>query len=572
MTTFKDLTRKFTKGIGAAIAVSLVASLPMTSPTVSAVAVTGATYTPTAPCTLLDTRVDAPGKLAAAQTVTIPVTGRCGIPTSATSVMLAVTAVNTEAAGHAVGWDGVAAKPTTSILNWDPASRLAGTSVLPLSPTGSVKVWVSSPTHLLVSVLGSYTPSPSPVSAGRYKPVTPARLFDSRDTSRPAPGSVVTVALPGTPTDAVAVAITLTTTASLGSDWFGVAAGGSTPTVSVLNTDAPGQTRAVYAVVPVGPGGISIRSNAGNHMFVDLVGYYTGGSFSASTDGLFVATPPSRLTDTRSDGPQMYPGGIRSWSTASLVPGAAAVMATITVTKTNKQGFATLYAAGTPTPPTSSVNASHSWQSIANLATPQVSTEGVAVKASMGTHVIIDVYGYFLGSPVSATDTATSNPVPVVNTSGPVVDGSCIPAGTSVSVDEFNKVWTGYPSLTPTWLVVSYPRTGWRGPIVVLGDTLTMQSAVETTVALRQAGYGPICVDGLAGRTVLPSAGVTSTGVARATSLRSSSVWGSRDVRWVIALGSSDVSTLTDAAGMTAVQTQQRVALGSPRPPQQRVR
>ena len=65
----------------------------------------------------------------------------------------------------------------------------------------------------------------------------------------------------------------------------------------------PGQTTPNLAVVPVGPdGSITVFSQRGTHVVVDVFGYFTNQTADPSSDGLFVPLSPSRLLDTRRDG------------------------------------------------------------------------------------------------------------------------------------------------------------------------------------------------------------------------------------------------------------------------------
>ena len=75
----------------------------------------------------------------------------------------------------------------------------------------------------------------------------------------------------------------------------GTAAGG----YSNLNVVAD-QTIPNLVVVPVGAdGSVTVFSERGTHVIVDVFGYFTNEAAPESTDGLFVALSPTRLFDTR---------------------------------------------------------------------------------------------------------------------------------------------------------------------------------------------------------------------------------------------------------------------------------
>ena len=116
-----------------------------------------------------------------------------------------------------------------------------------------------------------------------------------------------------------------------------------------------------------------------------------------------VSTPATiRATSARSE-------RSRSASRVSCRP-AAAVATNVTLDRTDDAGFVTAYPAGTPLPEVSTVNATRPDDTIANAAITRLSTRGTAYFSDRGTDVIVDVTGYFTGSPVAAT-----LPVPPLN-------------------------------------------------------------------------------------------------------------------------------------------------------------
>ena len=60
-----------------------------------------------------------------------------------------------------------------------------------------------------------------------------------------------------------------------------------------------------------------------------------------------------------------------------------------------------VYAAGTPLPTTSSVNAMRTGQTVSNMAISRTSTAGVAIYSQQGSHYVFDQTGYFTGAPVA---------------------------------------------------------------------------------------------------------------------------------------------------------------------------
>jgi hypothetical protein len=158
------------------------------------------------------------------------------------------------------------------------------------------------------------------------------------------------------------------------------------PGSSIVNVDAPGQTRAAFGVVPVSASGMSLSTYGAAHLVVDVVGYFTG------------ASDPYRAFDTRSGRPQ-NPG---ETLTSNTVPNAAAVVTNVTMSGPwSPDGYVTAFPAGTARPPTSTVNSAGVGRDVANLAITRRTPSGVAWFNSAGSHLLVDVYGYFTGPAVA---------------------------------------------------------------------------------------------------------------------------------------------------------------------------
>jgi hypothetical protein len=357
---------------------------------------------PLPPCRLLDTRLGE--HPAAGASVRLETSGACGVPDDATSVVVTLTATRAAAAGFLTGWDGKADRPVVSNLNYGAGETRANTAVLPLHD-GGFTLFTQSAADLIVDVAGAFVPRAA-ASAGRFVPVPPVRVIDTRTTGALAPDATVRVPLPdGVPADAVAVAVTLTT-AGGGAGYFTAApAGAARPNASVLNTDAAGQTRAVGAILPVSPDGLDVYTSAGAPVIADVTGYFTGASAPRSSNGLYVAEVPTRLIDTRTADPIYANGSIL----VEPGDGAAAVL-NVTMTANRFAGFLSAVPAATAAArdATSSVNTDRRMTTAASVAIVATSTLGVAVTSSVTTHAVIDVFGRFTGSPVEAVADATT--------------------------------------------------------------------------------------------------------------------------------------------------------------------
>ncbi|MCW2779115.1 MAG: N-acetylmuramoyl-L-alanine amidase family 2, partial [Frankiales bacterium] len=283
---------------------------------VAAVAPTAgqSTYTPVAPVRLLDTRTDG-GRLGAQQTRDLQVTGRAGVPTTASAVALSVTLVGVTATTDLKVYPTPVEPGSSSlvVVAGVPASNLVvtavgdGGQVRLKNATGSVQV--------VVDLAGYYAEG----AGSTFVPAPPRRLLDTRTTRTPvgpAETRVLTVAggSTGAPADATAVAVNLTAVDATAptTDVRAYPTGpGGPPNASNANP-GKGHGTATAAVVPVGQGGaISLYNSAGRvSLIVDLQGWYVP-STTEATASVFHPLPPRRLLDTRSDGPAVAGGATR---------------------------------------------------------------------------------------------------------------------------------------------------------------------------------------------------------------------------------------------------------------------
>jgi hypothetical protein len=120
------------------------------------------------PCRVLDTRTGSP--LAANQPRQIAVTGACGIPSYAVSVVANVTVVGPSAPGALVVYPAGTSVPATSALNFAAGATRANNAQVSLSPGGSANFLLAAQNgalgHLLVDVVGFFGTSPFPFAIG----------------------------------------------------------------------------------------------------------------------------------------------------------------------------------------------------------------------------------------------------------------------------------------------------------------------------------------------------------------------------------------------------------------------
>ncbi len=363
-------------------------------------------FQPIAPVRLADTReADCGCTRPDGDTLRVVVAGRAGIPADIVAAALTVTVAEPSAPGFASVYPAGTPRPVTSTVNIVDGNPVANSTIVRVGAAGAVDVFTLHPTQVIVDVTGVFVAAASS-AAGRFVPLPPARLLDTRETGAPlAPGASVVVPLPASVSaDATALAVNVTSVDEHAAGFVtGSAAGAAAPATSFLNPDGSGGARSSSVILPVSAGGLALTTTAGGQLVVDIVGWFTGPSAPLSSAGLFVPIDPRRLLDTRAAGPRLWPGGTREL--ASPVA-AAALVTNVTLDRTDGPGFVTAYPAGTGLPGTSSVNAPTRETIVANMAITPLSDRGIAYYANRGTDVIIDMTGSFTGAPV-----ASSSPV-----------------------------------------------------------------------------------------------------------------------------------------------------------------
>jgi hypothetical protein len=432
---------------GLLVAASIVAA-PADPPAANAAPANTGRYVTLQPCRLVDTRTQPGARLAGGQTMTVQVSDRCAAPAGSTAAVLSVTAVDTATAGFVTVWPSDQPQPLASTITWSRKGEVrANGAIIQLSAGGSVSIFSSSATDIVVDVSGVFV-SATAASAGRFVPLTPVRLLDTRATARPPAASSVTIARPdGVPVDATAMAVSITTTESSGPGYFSAYPSGSTrPDASVLNTTVAGQTVAAAAIVPISQAGLAVYTQSGDHVIVDVFGYFTGPSAEMSADGLFVAVSPTRLTDTRVSGVPVHTDGSVTVDYGAVTGGrVAAIVTNLTATQSRGAGFVTAFPTATARPQVSSLNYV-AGQSVANLGIVASSTDGVSLYANRTTNMVVDLTGWFTGAPLPAAGgVADVNTPPTV----PEMPGCPATGRAAVADKAAQRFWLcqdGYPA------------------------------------------------------------------------------------------------------------------------------
>ena len=344
-------------------------------------------YRPLTPARVLDTRAESRqgscdpgpcGRLTSGQTLNVRVAGQGGVPAAGvTAVVLNVTAVDAGASGYLTVYPAGVARPTASNLNFEPGQTVANLAEVAVGEGGEVSVYnLRGGTDVVFDVVGYVTPGAAVAGvAGAYRPLTPARLLDTRAESRQGscrpgcarlgPGGSLDLQVSGAggvPASGVsAVVLNVTVTGPSAGGYLTLyPAGQGRPLASNLNF-RPGQTVANRVMVGLGEQGrVSIFNSAGgSDVVVDVGGWYTDGSDAQARGALYGAQAPRRILDTRETGGTLGAGQSLSLGVggAGGVPAdASAAVLNVTATGTTAASYLTVYPSGQARPLASDLN------------------------------------------------------------------------------------------------------------------------------------------------------------------------------------------------------------------------
>ncbi len=378
-------------------------------------------FTPLTLTRIVDTRKaeNGPqGPFAPGARIDLTVAGRGGVPASGvTAVALNVTLVNSARSGWVrIQPAGTSAVVSTLNVTGANATR-ANFAIVALGAGGAVSVDLDAGGDVVLDVAGYWTVAATS-TAGRYVALSPARLFDSRTGGAPrlAGNAITTIARPqllNVPADATAVAVTVTATDTTTQGHVTAWPTSTTmPTSSVLNFGIVGETVPNLAIVPLAAGGgVQFTNSSTAHLVVDLVGYVTGTVTPTGTDGLFVPLTPARVVDSRNEQgtKRLWRGQFTDVSLTNVggIPasGVGAVAVNLTMTNATAGGFALAWPARTARPLASTTNFLPG-RDVAAGSIVALGTGGVAsLLANAPADTVIDVAGWFLGTPLAATNT-----------------------------------------------------------------------------------------------------------------------------------------------------------------------
>jgi hypothetical protein len=387
---------------------------------------TGGAYTALAtPTRIADTRAGS-GLPNAGQTMTAGGSIVVQLPASvagAAAVALNVTATNTTGTGFFTVYPTGGSLPVVSSLNYLPGETVPNFVIVPVGTSNQITIYNGPPkgtggsADAVVDLLGSFaTAANTSGGAGHLYPLAPARITDTRAGSgQPNAGNTIGAAQSlavqvtgagGVPSTGVSAVVLNVTEAdnTVGGFLTVYPQGGTAPTSSNLNF-IPGQIVANRVIVPVSASGqIDILNHAGStDVTVDVNGYFSDSTGSASAGSLFTPVTPARVIDTRTTAPIGPAGNLTVPITVNGIAGFGATAAVLNITEADNTagGFLTVSPTA-PAPVASDVNFVPGLI-VANGDIAALSSAGsVNVFNHAGnTDAILDVAGYF--TPAAST-------------------------------------------------------------------------------------------------------------------------------------------------------------------------
>jgi len=238
-------------------------------------------FVPSTSTRLFDSRPN--NIVAAGGSVTIPLPA--GVPPDAIALALNITVTESSRPGFVTAFPAGTPMPLASVLNldWYDQTRAAG-GIFGVSAQG-ITLFLSGGGHVVVDYSGYFTgPSAAPSSDGLFSAVDPTRLMDTRETSP------LGVGVPIYPQGGVELAVSqhgsmaYNVTSVDGDAGFirGYAAGTPQPDTSTLNPQGQSDIVANFAITQTSDRGLDYWSQPQTHLVVDLQGWFSGPSVTAS--------------------------------------------------------------------------------------------------------------------------------------------------------------------------------------------------------------------------------------------------------------------------------------------------
>jgi hypothetical protein len=461
------------------------------------------------------------------------------IPSTATAVVLNVTAVAGTAASLLTIYPYGAPKPYASNLNFGPGTVIPNLVTATVGQGGAVSIYNALGTvNVVADVEGYFEPEPSSDVTGEFHPIAPVRVCDTRRTSATpacrAAGAVaqtpLIVNVTGTGGDAIprtgAEAAVLNLTGVAGTkptllSVFPTSSSGTcaynashAPPFSTLNLKA-GEVRANRVMVQLGPqasGGadtsICVYNAVGTiNVILDANGWF--GSGTAIAGAQYQAIAPTRICDTRSGSGLPCAGktlgslgidtvvvaGAAGLPATSASSPAVAVIANLTAIAPTAATYLTIYPADQTGHSVSDINLS-AGEVVPNLAVVAVDTTGDLhdgdvdlFNAAGKVNALIDIEGWFqltYTSGISGVVSDTQTPGQPILGAKVTYTGTNGTTGSGTTTTSAGGAYT-FNSVPPGTYTVDATATGFTSPapqtVTVTASTVTTSNVTLTATS-----------------------------------------------------------------------------------------
>jgi uncharacterized repeat protein (TIGR01451 family) len=243
---------------------------------------TALAFYPVAPCRVVDTR-SANGALGgpfltggASRTFPIP-TSSCNLPTSAQAYSLNLAAVPKGPLGYLTAWPTGQSQPGTANLSSTTGTVTASAAIVPAGTNGSIDVYASNSTDLVIDVNGYFAPA----GTGGLSLYTlpPCRVLDTRNSNggQPFSGELdenVQASSCGVPAGAQAYVLNATVVPTVPLGYLTLwSQGTAQPSVATLSA-VDATVTSNLAIVPTSNGSIGTYASNPTQLILDIFGYF----------------------------------------------------------------------------------------------------------------------------------------------------------------------------------------------------------------------------------------------------------------------------------------------------------
>ncbi|WP_162164506.1 CHAP domain-containing protein [Intrasporangium chromatireducens] len=355
------------------------------------------------PARILDTRTGlaaAKAPVPAGGALTVPVSGRAGLPsTGVGTVLLNINATAPAAAGYLTVHASGTTQPNSRELSYGAGVTVTKLVAARVGADGKVRIYTSARTDLSADVVG-WSPVGGYVSGGAAVRVLDTRTGLAAPKARLAAGgtlNLVVTGKAGVPTSgAGSVLLDVSASAPSTGGWLTTwPTGAARPGAPQVRYEtARASTGLVQARIGTG-GAVSVHSTAQTDVMVDIVGWLP-------TTGDQVAVTPARILDSET-GLAITKGRVAAGAAPLVkvagragVPtsGVKAVVATVTAVAPTAAGYLTAYPSGTTEPAYASVKYAPGQTVVNTVVIPLGADGSIRVRAGSAAYLKVDVLGY----------------------------------------------------------------------------------------------------------------------------------------------------------------------------------